>query len=287
MKSQNASPDANSLYDCVATCLASAFQFLTYQDFEPNAVKDAVYGAAYVGDTAAANYVAYAESHGIALWSYNDTPAALVAHAHMHVEEGRPVVFTEPDPYSSNPAYSHVCVFYGYDTGTLTAMDPWQGTAITRSDTEWAALLLDGQIWICERNGATVVPNGWSDDGTILKGPNGVPVVLGCRAYVLAHQWSPDNWPLVAEAGRNPLEMSNPSLGSGTWQPFRWTVLEWIKDSNQVVEMWTGQEIVALRSQQPTISAAQVSEVQAAATLIGETAQHILATFVAQGAHTV
>ena len=87
------------------------------------------------------------------------------------------------------------------------------------------------------------VPQGWSDNGTILTAPNNVTVRTGFREYVLSHDWDPANWPLQVEAGRNPLEESNPALGGGTWQPFRWTVLEW--DAKRGVEvMWVGQELL-------------------------------------------
>lgn len=112
----------------------------------------------------------------------------------------------------------------------------------------------------------TGTPQGWHDDGTILTAPNNVPVKMGFRTYVLAHNWDPNNYPLKAEQGIPQLEMSNPALGGGTWQPFRWTVLEW--DSKRgVQEMWTGQEILAERDRiaelQSQITALQAQLAQA------------------------
>lgn len=109
------------------------------------------------------------------------------------------------------------------------------------------------------------IPQGWHDDGTTLTAPNNVPVKLGFRQYVLAHNWDANNYPVTAEQAIPQLEMANPALGSGTWQPFRWTVLEW--DSRRgVQEMWTGQEILAERTHiaelQQQLAAAQQSTLQ-------------------------
>ena len=96
--------------------------------------------------------------------------------------------------------------------------------------------------------GPTGVPQGWSDDGTSLKAPNGLAVVKGFRQYVLDHNWEPANLPLENEHEQTPLEVSNPALGGGSQQSFRWTVLEWTP-ARGVFEMWTGQEILGLRQQ--------------------------------------
>jgi hypothetical protein len=89
------------------------------------------------------------------------------------------------------------------------------------------------------------VPNGWHDDGTTLIAPNGVQVTQGFRQFVLAHDWDPGNWPLMAAVASNPVEVGNPSLGGGTVQPFRITVLAWTAQRGVYV-MWVGQEYLAL-----------------------------------------
>lgn len=123
------------------------------------------------------------------------------------------------------------------------------------------------------------IPAGWQDDGKTLTAPNGIAVVRGFRDYLLARQWDPGNLPLAAEAGRTPLEDSNPTLGGGSWQPFRQNVLEWTP-AKGVFEMWTGQELLHARSQTqplpPVTPAINLSEVLATARLISETAQHLL-----------
>lgn len=51
--------------------------------------------------------------------------------------------------------------------------------------------------------GSMGVPAGWKDDGKTLTAPNGIPVVLGFRAYVLAHAWEADDVPLAPESVTN------------------------------------------------------------------------------------
>jgi len=94
----------------------------------------------------------------------------------------------------------------------------------------------------------TIAPQGWSDDGTTLKAPNGRVVEKGFRQWIVTHNWDPANLPLENEHGQTPLEMSNPALGGGTQQMFCQTVLEWMP-ARGVLEMWTGQEFLALRQQ--------------------------------------
>jgi hypothetical protein len=94
----------------------------------------------------------------------------------------------------------------------------------------------------------SIAPQGWSDDGTTLKAPNGQVVAKGFRQWVLTQNWDPANLPLENEHEQNPLEASNPALGGGTQQMFRWLVLEWTP-ARGVFEMWTGQEFLALRQQ--------------------------------------
>lgn len=153
MKSQRRSPDANQDFDCVATCIASALQYETGRDFEPNAVKDAVYGAGYVGGLSAANFASYAANQGVHLYPINGTPTGLVWSARQMLQQLHPGIFTEPDPYEPQPnlGWSHVMAWHKWDDHTLTAMDPWTGEDVTKVDAEWVALLQFGQIWVTEK----------------------------------------------------------------------------------------------------------------------------------------
>ncbi len=90
------------------------------------------------------------------------------------------------------------------------------------------------------------IPNGWTDDGTTLTAPNGHKVVQGFRQYILTHPWDPLNYPLEEEHVENPLEESNPALGSGSQQIFRWTMLGYTLQQGVFVE-WIGQELLTLR----------------------------------------
>lgn len=90
------------------------------------------------------------------------------------------------------------------------------------------------------------VPEGWRDDGTTLTAPNGFIVTDGFRDWVLRGGWNPLNYPLENAHEQSPVEGSNPSLGNGTQQVFRQTVLEWTPKRG-VFESWVGQEFLFLR----------------------------------------
>lgn len=107
----------------------------------------------------------------------------------------------------------------------------------------------------------SVVPTGWKDDGHVLTAPNGQQVTFGFRNYVLTHSWHPDNFPLGPAVGLNPLEESNPSLGGGTQQVFRWTMLEWTPPHNVFVS-YIGAELLALRADKAALQA-QIANLQA------------------------
>ena len=97
------------------------------------------------------------------------------------------------------------------------------------------------------------VPNGWHDNGTTLMAPNNIAVVQGFRNFILNNPWDPANWPVETEHGANPLELSNPSLGSGTQQRFRMTTLEWTS-ARGVFVAWTGPEMLALDQKVQSLS---------------------------------
>jgi GH25 family lysozyme M1 (1,4-beta-N-acetylmuramidase) len=104
---------------------------------------------------------------------------------------------------------------------------------------------VDADIFLGES--LMTIPVGWHDDGHTLTAPNGIQVVQGFRSHILNSNWHPDNIPLQAAQGLSQLELSNPSLGTGVWQPFNWTVLEWVKSTNTVIEAYAGKELLATR----------------------------------------
>lgn len=89
------------------------------------------------------------------------------------------------------------------------------------------------------------IPTGWKDDGATLTAPNGVPVVRGFRAHVLAHGWDAEDAPLAPERGVDHLEPGDPRTGAGVRQDFRFTALGWTPDGG-VYRIPLGQDVVAL-----------------------------------------
>lgn len=116
----------------------------------------------------------------------------------------------------------------------------------------------------------TGVPAGWTYDSTseTLRA-NGYEVIKGFRQWILTHSWDPRNVPLENEHQVDQLEVSNPSLGRGSQQAFCWTVLEWAEKDNQVFEMRTGQELLALRKEQDNLAQQVQSLKQQLAALTG------------------
>lgn len=153
-------PSNNAQQDCVPACVGAAI--LYYQgksgwdsQINPDMLKDAAYGEAYQNmGTAAAAYVPICNHLGFDLSPINGAPADLVAQAHTLIQSGSAVIFTEPDPYvPASYGWSHVCVFWSELPGSLTSMDPYIARPVTRSDSEWAALLQFNQIWILKPTG--------------------------------------------------------------------------------------------------------------------------------------
>lgn len=103
------------------------------------------------------------------------------------------------------------------------------------------------ELWAFLQGGNSMagIPQGWHDDGQTLTAPNGIQVIQGFRDWVLANSWDAGNWPLMSVQALNPVEIGNPSLGAGTVQPFRTSVLAWTK-TRGVYLMWIGQEYTAL-----------------------------------------
>jgi hypothetical protein len=114
------------------------------------------------------------------------------------------------------------------------------------------------------KGGITVgVPAGWRDDGKTLTAPNGMNVVLGFRDYILSHPWDAGDWPLEAEHAQNPLEISNTSLGGGTQQVFRYSMLGWT-GARGVFKEWMGQELLATRALKTPVVADAVNDLAGA-----------------------
>jgi hypothetical protein len=138
--------DLNQDYDCVAASIAACLTWLTHKPFSAREVKDACYGASYIGGTAAFEYVGYCAGQGVTLATLDGDGAQLVADLHQVIGSGHPALITEPDPYSAG--WTHVCAAYRTDSGSVTVMDPWISAPVTKSDSTWATQLQDNQIWV-------------------------------------------------------------------------------------------------------------------------------------------
>jgi hypothetical protein len=96
----------------------------------------------------------------------------------------------------------------------------------------------DGLFSYLEEVGAMGVPAGWKDDGTRLVAPNGIAVVHGFRAYVLAHTWEADDVPLYDEC----------STPGESMQVFARTKLVWTQAMG-VQRARIGEELLAALTQ--------------------------------------
>jgi len=257
-------PSENAMLDCVAASIDAVCRYLlgTPENsiFNPDHLKDIAYGEAYTGGTSADHYVAFCKSIGIDLYSWqHTTPSFVVSHAHELLAAGNPVIFTEVDPYvdTALPQYAgwtHVCVWFADDAHGLTALDPYIGKPVYKTDATWASLLRSNQLWTGERIGTVGIPQNWHDTGSVLTAPNGIPVVLGFRDYILSHPWDAANVPLSKEQGTDRVEESHPELGKGTEQLFMYIGLYYTLATG-VQLMHLGEELAKTRQQAASLYA--------------------------------
>lgn len=147
-------PSENAQFNCVEASTGACILYYQHKSqwdtsINPDMLKDAAYTEAYRNDgTDAARLVPIFEKLGYKLYPVSGNNAYLVQQTHKLIASGCPVVFTEPDPYSKTPGWSHACVFCGSSAGTLISLDPYIAQFIEKPDSEWQHLLLFGQIWI-------------------------------------------------------------------------------------------------------------------------------------------
>jgi hypothetical protein len=78
--------------------------------------------------------------------------------------------------------------------------------------------------------------------------PNGVPVILGFREWILSHPWDATDFPLAPEQQHLPnIEYGDPEAGAGSRQDFRMTSLGWTPSKN-VYKIWVGRDLQALEA---------------------------------------
>lgn len=143
--------DENKNQNCVAACVAMCLWTLTGTEFEPDQVKDAVYGEAYVGPQSAAAYVKYCADHGMSLTPTNGQPWDLIEGMKNNLDAGKPSLFTVPTDWqgAGKATSSHVMVALGWDgnASLFTIADPWGGIQRHMSGVTLAPLLRFNQTW--------------------------------------------------------------------------------------------------------------------------------------------
>ena len=115
----------------------------------------------------------------------------------------------------------------------------------------------DALFGYLQNGGSSMVPQGWTDDGTTLRAPDGTPVVFGFRAHVLANNWDAANTPDGPQYYLTQLEASNAALGDGDQQMFKLTMLGYPHNpqgslahlKNTVIEEWMGPELEYTRKE--------------------------------------
>jgi len=156
-------PNSDAPYECVATSLLAGVMWLDGVaqlggEYTPDYFKDAAYGEAYQGGTAAIKYIDVCHHFGVMLTLFTGNPGALVDRLHQEIAQGHPCIVTVPDVYvPSSYNWSHVLACYGEAADTLTMLDPYIAKPITRSNTDWQHLLLDNQIWILSKGDEDVI----------------------------------------------------------------------------------------------------------------------------------
>lgn len=142
----------NHDFDCVPSSLEAGANYLLGKNvIDDSAMKNAIYGAGYVGGTAASAYADYLKARGVHIYPISGAYPDLLNQAHQHLAAGHPVVFTRDDPYApGHPDWSHVSVWYKDTADSLTAMDPFGAHAVTMTDSEWTQHLRGNEFWIME-----------------------------------------------------------------------------------------------------------------------------------------
>lgn len=223
-KTTDGRPDENKWYNCVPASICACLRYVTGNNtYVPDQLKDLAYGENWVNlGTSASEFVDYCSSQGVNLYAVdNNSYTEAVGQAHRLIKLGKPVIFTQQDDYSSNPGFTHVCVWFAEENGSLTCMDPFGAKRITYTDSVWINRLRSTQLWSVEKMTDTpVVPSGWHDDGTTLTAPNGVKVVLGFRKFVLFGSWDAANIPLGAEEWSDHVDPFDTNSGPGSNQFF-------------------------------------------------------------------
>jgi hypothetical protein len=148
--------DPNAQMNCIPTAMAAGLQFLTGRAFDGDMIKDAIYGADYVGPTQIIKYRAFTRDQGVALDVFTSRNSeVLVTELRRLLSQGEPVVLTLPGNLDQPPAdllhpkqLTHVVVAAGFDqAGNIRVMNPWGGVWVAGNDAYWASRICYGELW--------------------------------------------------------------------------------------------------------------------------------------------
>lgn len=139
LMNQLALTDRNKDNDCVPTSLASAVSYDLHRVVSPVSLKDAVYGASYMGGQSPGRYAAYVRRLGINLGSISGGSGTLVSYIHRYLSAGIPVLASIPSDWNNAAAQgsTHEIAFAGQSAGRLIAMNPWRGFWQAAPDNWW------------------------------------------------------------------------------------------------------------------------------------------------------
>lgn len=273
-KTADGRPPEDAAYTCVEASTVAVQQYLTGTRLLTDQLKDMAYGEGWVGKgTAEDALIGIMAAHGVHITRFNGTQAQLWAKAQEEAAAGRPVIISTPSLWDSQPTRlpytpvtpnfsTHAQVFCGVSGGVGRLMNPWHGVYMDRPVSWFEPRLCWGCIYLTSKESSMTVPAGWTDDGTTLTAPNGIPVVHGFRAYLLALPWDAEDWPLAAEASVASVEVGNPAIGAGSRQDFRKGSLGYTT-ARGVYPIWVGQDLLAYRGIVADLQA-QLAKAQAA-----------------------
>ena len=258
--------DAND--NCVGTSVAEGLHIETSKTYDGDEVKDAVYGANYVGTESAARYVSYCAAQGVSLTPHNDTQVGLVAFIRAEVAAGHPVILTmpsdwntpEPDPVHPSTS-THVGIAVGVGPGMIRVMNPWHGFYQDATDEWWQPRLCEGRVWAMQKvsvgtmSGVPAVSA--SDNGSVLTFPNGETCGHGIRAHIEAEAWPAELWPVTGEVG-DPVGVHQDFRNGGDANAAG-RRLTWHSADNSITESVLASPAVALQNQLSAALAAEAS----------------------------
>lgn len=100
-------------------------------------------------------------------------------------------------------------------------------------------------LWAFLKGNGSMIPDGWSDDGTTLTASNGVKIVAGFRTYILANNWDAEDVPLGEEYAVDSVLLHNSAVGPGSRLLCKKSYLWWTKALGVHKEPYTAWELDA------------------------------------------